>query len=412
MAMSLCIAGCVEVAALGGGEPSEPGSGGSGGTGGSGGSGGIGGTGGSGGGHLPVCTPATPSPCARIERIEAGGTFNCGIFDDGTTRCFGYNDSHQLGDPTLSPSVYGSGVAHELLAPKALSLGQHHGCALDGTDLRCWGRNNLGQLGTGDAIYGSEPRFVLAGADEVSTLSRSTCARVGGGVLCWGVLLNGQAWLGTEEGEYTATPTPLAELAGVTRVVVGSMFGCAVVGTDGVVCWGRGIMGQLGNGDTADSAEPVSVSGLAAPVKALAAGGEHVCALAGEPALVHCWGRFPHIGPANTEAAVLPVQPDGEVVEIGSGWRHSCVLLTDGRVQCWGIDLHGELGHGKGDSEAPVTVVGLSDVVDLAVGFQHNCALRATGDLVCWGRNEYHQLGNGSDGDYEPTPVPVVWDSP
>jgi alpha-tubulin suppressor-like RCC1 family protein len=96
------------------------------------------------------------------------------------------------------------------------------------------------------------------------------------------------------------------------------------------------------------------------------------------------------------------------VVEMALGGRHTCALLTDGTVRCWGAGDLGQLGDGTtGDgafSATPVAVRGLSRAVQVAAGNDHSCALRDDSTVACWGHNGFGKLGDGS---YNSHPVPV-----
>ena len=92
---------------------------------------------------------------------------------------------------------------------------------------------------------------------------------------------------------------------------------------------------------------------------------------------------------------------------IVAGGLHTCAVLADGSVKCWGQNDHGQLGDGTTtDSSAPVTVSGVSNAIGLALGYSHSCALLADGSVECWGSNSNGQLGNGTTTDHG-TPVAV-----
>ena len=98
---------------------------------------------------------------------------------------------------------------------------------------------------------------------------------------------------------------------------------------------------------------------------------------------------------------------------ISAGSRHSCAVLSDATVQCWGGNRQGQLGNGtKTDftapgpvssingkettSTVPVTDFGIANVAAIAAGYNHNCALLRSGKVHCWGDNSVGQLGNGT----------------
>ena len=96
------------------------------------------------------------------------------------------------------------------------------------------------------------------------------------------------------------------------------------------------------------------------------------------------------------------------VVATAAGVLHTCALLSNGTVQCWGSNGRGQLGDGTTtQSTTPVTVSGITNATAIAAGAGHSCAVLATGTVQCWGWNSYGQLGNGTTTD-SPTPTPVT----
>jgi hypothetical protein len=79
---------------------------------------------------------------------------------------------------------------------------------------------------------------------------------------------------------------------------------------------------------------------------------------------------------------------------------HTCALLDDGSVTCWGRNDYGQLGNGSTiNSAVPVAVFGITSATAIAVGGLHTCALLDDGSVTCWGRNDYGQLGLGYRSD-------------
>jgi alpha-tubulin suppressor-like RCC1 family protein len=62
----------------------------------------------------------------------------------------------------------------------------------------------------------------------------------------------------------------------------------------------------------------------------------------------------------------------------------------------------------KFETSTPQPVVGLSGVKRVVAGEQHTCALVEDGALYCWGAGDVGQLGTGASED-EPSPTPVAW---
>lgn len=94
---------------------------------------------------------------------------------------------------------------------------------------------------------------------------------------------------------------------------------------------------------------------------------------------------------------------------VATGQGHSCVINTNGGVQCWGWNYAGQLGDGTTTQRTtPVAVTGLSSgVTSIAAGGLFTCALTDTGGVLCWGANANGQLGDGTT-IQKLTPVPVT----
>ena len=96
-------------------------------------------------------------------------------------------------------------------------------------------------------------------------------------------------------------------------------------------------------------------------------------------------------------------------VRFSQRWGHGCVSFADGTMACWGSNTWGEVGHGTFVDRSDAVSVALTEVVDVATAFRgsHSCAIVANGDVDCWGRNDVGQLGiDGIDGTADPIRVP------
>ena len=105
-------------------------------------------------------------------------------------------------------------------------------------------------------------------------------------------------------------------------------------------------------------------NGAIRSLTAITTGDGHSCALT-NGAGVLCWGYNAdgEIGDNGSQAALSPVQVIGlssGVIALGTGYRHNCVITSDGGVMCWGLDSDGELGNNREtSSRIPVAVVGV-----------------------------------------------------
>jgi alpha-tubulin suppressor-like RCC1 family protein len=348
--------------------------------------------------HSPVPVQGLQGAIA----ISTGFSHTCAVLAGGRAKCWGGNDAGQMGilfisDKKVLTPVF---VSSELSNAVAISAGSVHTCALqsDGS-AKCWGRDFEGQLGDGGLVSDGigavpTPVFGVSGtftAQDVAAGRDHTCAvRANGTVACWGANDSGQIGDGTT-GNTRLTPVNVSNLANVVGIAAGEAHTCAVLASGEARCWGLNSSGQLGDGTVANSPRPVVVRGLS-NVIAIAAGGKfgssHTCALLTD-STVWCWGAngSGQLGTGNTTPSSVPVKVTGmsEAVAIAVGESHSCALTAVGAAFCWGSD---------GVTTNPVPVIaGVTDVTAIAGGNRHSCELRADGTVWCWGTNF---RGNGS----------------
>jgi alpha-tubulin suppressor-like RCC1 family protein len=300
-----------------------------------------------------------------VQTISGGTYHNCALVNGGV-KCWGYNPYGNLGNGTGTNSsvpVQVTGLTSGVQATSGSSK-YHTTCALVSGGVKCWGSNQYGELGIVSPAYSLSPVNVTglaagAGVQAISVGDRETCALVNSGVKCWGWNNLGQLGNGTTIN--SSVPVQVTGLtSGVQAISAGSSFICALV-NGGVKCWGSNTTGVLGNGTTTSSSVPVQVTGLTAGVQAVSLGTQHICALVNGG--VKCWGSGYHgtLGNGTTTDSFTPVPVTGltsGVQAIATGFYHTCALLVNGGVKCWGDNPYGELGNGTTTySSIPVNAI-------------------------------------------------------
>ncbi len=283
----------------------------------------------------------------------------------------------------------------------ALGVGYFHACVpLNGSGvLRCWGRNDYGQLGNGSAVHATSPVEVLnlMGVVEVAGGQLHTCARLSSGaVWCWGFNNGGQ--LGDNSTNNSMLPVRAGTLNNAVAVGAGYTHSCAILSDGTMRCWGRNYFGKLGDGTTTDRWVPTTVIGITGAVST-ALGGDHTCAVLSD-GTVKCWGRNDNgqLGLGTTTETHTPTTVTvAAATMVTAGGHHTCVRLTSGGASCWGDNTHGQLGDGTMTRRySPVTVSGLTGAVSISAGGSHTCAVISNGTLRCWGNNANGKLGDGT----------------
>lgn len=310
-------------------------------------------------------TTITPTPLSNVVSIQVGGSttygFACAGFANGSAKCWGYiSSSYTLGDGSTSTSLTGvtpTGFDENVVS---LTTGYGHGCGLfaNGT-AKCWGYNTYGQLGNATTTSSTKPVVVsnLTTITQLSTGYNTTCARTSdGAAYCWGYNTYGQIGDGTT----TSKSTPTKAIAGdVASIASGNYHSCAVM-TDGTAkCWGQNTSGEVGNAVGGTSApnvtSPATVAGIGgvgqlAGVDEICTGYGFSCARL-DDGRVACWGKndkgqlgggaSPSL--SNAPRIVSNVTAASKLV---CGYVHACVI--DGnQVKCWGGNGNGQLGNGN-----------------------------------------------------------------
>ena len=178
-----------------------------------------------------------------------------------------------------------------------------------------------------------------------------------------------------------------------------------------VWCWGGNGQGQLGDASNTNRSSPVWVSTLAASAISVSAGdgflSAHSCAVLAD-GRVQCWGGGTQgqLGNNGTSSSNVPVTVKitaatnlTGALEVAVGGSHACAR-TLSSVRCWGKNTYGQLGTGNNDdSTVALLVSGLTDPSRIMASTTHTCVRRTGQSVSCWGYNGYGQLGNTTTDD-------------
>ena len=354
--------------------------------------------------------PAKTLEISGSVAVSAGYLFNCSLDGEGVVSCWGNNEYGQLGNSNFTasqrfPEVVKKADGTVFSGVQAVRPGYLHTCALAANKyVYCWGDNSYGQLGSGSVSNRTVPNIVgnIANVSVLASGHAHSCAAdADGAVKCWGYNEFGQLGDGT-----TASGIPDVEVelgaSDVKGLALGRAHSCAFFQSGKVSCWGNNSYGQLGS-EGEDSLQPKELTNIS-NVEDLSSGHAHSCALLRD-GTVSCWGSniYGECGQAISDSTkVVPpskVTLPGKATKVVTGYQHTCAILEDKTVSCWGSNAWGQLGNDVLESSGtPTAIGGMTDVVDVSTGSGHTCALTSDGTVSCWGSDRYGQLGrvNGS----------------
>lgn len=368
------------------------------------------------GGAAVAAAPAPP----QFRVVVAGGEHACGITVGGELRCWGRNDTGQVGDGTRTDAYVSRAVIGLGSGVVSVTAGGNHTCALlsDG-QVRCWGDNDKGQLGDGSRRDRLVPTAVPGLADIASVRAGGayTCAvTTSGQARCWGENANGQLGDGTR----ITRLAPVAVVGlGRVRQIAPSLRShtCAVTTAGGVRCWGLNYFGQLGDGSVTERLSPVPARGLDRDVAAVAAGGYFTCARTAAGA-VKCWGynASGQLGDGSLTTRHTPVAVSGYAfggaAGLTAGEDHACIRTSAGwSMKCWGANDASQLGDGTSTRHSrPHRVFGMrTGASSITAGRYFSCAIASGHAAMCWGEGTRGQVGAG---DHDDPGVPTYYGAP
>jgi len=214
--------------------------------------------------------------------------------------------------------------------------------------------------------------------------------------------------------------------------VAGGFRTCARLDNGAVKCWGQNDKGQLGIGDTLNRGDqknemgdrlPAVNLGTGRTAVQLVAGHDHSCARLDDGQL-KCWGlnssaqlgvgaadRGDETGEMGDALPAVNLGSNRHALGAAAGLQHSCAILDDGMVKCWGANSAGQLGTGNNVSIGFDSGVALPGGLgtgrsarDLVTGWNFSCAYLDNATVKCWGLNDLGQLGIGNTDNWGDAP--------
>ena len=356
--------------------------------------------------------------CDFVTELSTGGKTNCVLLNSGSARCWGDNGNGQLGTGSATAnSATPLPVGNVGTSLMHIAVGRFHACALyQDKNATCWGYNTHGQLGDGTLVDKSLPVLTVApppggmtalalGNQHTSGLAASGAA---GG---WGWNQYGQLGNGGNVDATTAVAVSRSEA--FVKIAAGARHSCGITSDGQVSCWGDNNLGQLGVDPNATMTSNVPIPGVigtAFNAIELASGKDHNCAVETAGGIA-CWGsnNKGQLGDGSSADSFMAVSVSTTLltpfIAVGAGSAHSCAVVADGRVFCWGDNDTMQLGTGNTmDSLSPIQVSGDGVFETVSAGELHTCGLLLNGSVRCWGDNTEGQLG---DSTFTASGVPV-----
>ncbi|KAF8058349.1 UVR8 [Scenedesmus sp. PABB004] len=382
----------------------------------------------------PNPTPLTVPGLSGVAGVATGSYHTCAWWAGGAVACFGYNYNGQLGRGSTNTLANPTPEAVRFDAlpafPAGATCGDTNGAADGAPEFNCAGSTQPFPNALDPA--GNITDMTWAQADSVCCTAYpagATCTNENGDG-AEGDLLPCD---GTGMANSGSRTTPISNLGAAAAKAA-----CCTVYPADATCADRD--GNLTPGAEALSCEGTDMANPGNAATSIAdlgtAAAKAACCTA-YPADATCADRDGNLTPgaealscgnlvatanaANTTIAGLSAAAAAAacctapvpVVAVNAGRAHTCALLRDTSVRCFGYGIDGQLGDGTATSSpAPVPVKWpggalLTGVASISAGDSYTCARLANGTVACWGRSEYGQLGGGNY-DYKPSPAAVT----
>ncbi len=324
---------------------------------------------------IDVLAPVPLVTDIRFSKITLSSRHSCGLDLEGQAYCWGsnYNGELGIGDKAVLYKDIPTKVFSDVFF-KDIASGYHYSCGLDKEGkVYCWGNNESGQLGNDnikDIQWIPKPVQTNLRFTTISTGGNHVCGIASDTYLyCWGSNQHGELGVGYQN-EYEIYPVKVDTDIKFSKISMGNSYSCGIDNHSKAYCWGNNINRALGNDEKGGWEELNPVQVLTDKLfQSLVAGNDHTCGitLSNE---IYCWGNNDLGQIGNDELHVTAPRPvpttiSGAFMQISSGVSFACVRYDNDEISCWGSNLMGELGDGRGGiffgdepfSPLPVTVV-------------------------------------------------------
>jgi alpha-tubulin suppressor-like RCC1 family protein len=253
--------------------------------------------------------PVPVSGGLTFSQITTGIYASCGLTAAGAAYCWGANDRGWLGNGTTTPSLVPVPVSGGLAFKQIMLMGGgEHICGLTTSGAAyCWGWVGYGALGNGAQTDSWVPGPVSGGYTFTSITGgwQSTCGlTTSGAAYCWGMNDYGQLGNNSPDG-----PVPVAVAGGLTftSITAGRFHACGITTGGAAYCWGGQLHSVLGNGTTTTAQPTPVLVGGGYTFSQLAAGTDFTCGLTGTNGVM-CWGYdvYGDLGNGTVNGALVP----------------------------------------------------------------------------------------------------------